>query len=70
MVKLTKNVHEMVQNRPKSSFVREGFASFRGVHTLILEFREVIDCCCKLKGGCMSFQEFLGVVRVLRLSAT
>ena len=49
MVKLTKNVHKIVQNSSKLSFLRVGFplifASFRGagVHALILKFRGGLD---------------------------
>ena len=43
MIKLTKHVHKMVQNRPKSSFFTGGSINFppilRGVHVLIPTFR-------------------------------
>ena len=51
MVKLTKNVHEMVQNRPKPSFLMGGggvsplFLPHLGeIHSLILKYRGGLDC--------------------------
>ena len=70
MVKLTKNIHKMVQKRPKSSFLRGGspyFCLIQGGPCFDPEIQRGLDCCCKLKGGACPFKNFQGF-RVLRIA--
>ena len=61
-MKLTKYVHKMVQNRPKSSFLRGGFPlicpSFRQGPCFDSEIYGGLHCCCKFKGGTCPFKNF------------